>query len=491
MKNRHFLCTVFAILLCACTPNGGDPTPGPGPNPEPNKYTITYKDENGSILQTINDVLEGTMPLYTLDTPTKDDDEDYTYTFNGWIPEVVPATKDATYTATYKATEKDKTVDLGLKTIAEVRAICETLTNLNEAGIAVDMTRKVTIKALALSKKDLIKTAEPYNISSPCKIIFGDETGYIACASPDSKDGNTLYGKVGDYAGKTTKYYEVTGYISMYMKQPELYVPGKTYVMYDNVVNGETVVSYDVATYSSKNISLDGFYDEAVNTKYNMKGHGYGKFYTLESVKCVDRRDNVYMFTDGDSVMKVNKGLTSGFHVGKVYDIIGYISLEFWMPAFYAFSSKISAKSVDSLSKDDAIEITIADFKKYKSSQDDSFSDFSSYIKLFKNVYVSNVYATAIFVGGNYYVCVRDTYYSGKEYITGHETGQNQYGMIEIENNNYWNVTLDEIARYCPIAKYFNDEISFDFYYSPYYQTFSSNKPIWKVFAYNELILAE
>ena len=123
----------------------------------------------------------------------------------------------------------------------------------------------------------------------------------------------------------------------MYMKQPELYVPGKTYVMYDNVVNGETVVSYDVATYSSKNISLDGFYDEAVNTKYNMKGHGYGKFYTLESVKCVDRRDNVYMFTDGDSVMKVNKGLTSGFHVGKVYDIIGYISLEFWIPAFYAF----------------------------------------------------------------------------------------------------------------------------------------------------------
>lgn len=490
MKKKLFFCVLSAFLLCGCTntpmPDPG-PGPGPGPDPEPNKYTIIFKNYDDTVLQTLTDVVEGTVPTYTGSTPTKPEDDDYIYTFANWTPAVVAAYSNAVYTATYSSTEKSKVTDLGKKTIAEVREVCEKLTDLNEAGIAVDMTTKVTITGVAMYKFSTEKTAKPYNLSDCYKTIFGDSTGYIGCASPKSSDGNTLWGKVANYAGKTNKYYEVTGYISMYMNQPELYVPEKTYTMFDN----DGSVNFDVETYSSGKIDLDGFYEEACATKYNMAGFGYGKFYTVEGVKCVDKRDTVYMFTDGDSVMKVVAGNISGFTIGQNYDITGYVSLLNWIPSFYAFSAKTSAKTVENLSKDDATSITVADFRKFQSSQKDSTSNFSSYINLFKNVYVSNVYATAIYQSGNYYVCVRDTFYTGEEYITGHGVGQTQYGMIEISNDNYWNCTLDEIAKFCPIADYFDQEESFDFYYSPFLQEYYDKKPVWRVFAYNELILAE
>lgn len=67
-------------------------------------YTITWKDWNGTTLETDSNVKKGTMPTYDGVTPTRPDDE-YTYTWTGWEPEVVPATANQTYTATYSKTE--------------------------------------------------------------------------------------------------------------------------------------------------------------------------------------------------------------------------------------------------------------------------------------------------------------------------------------------------------------------------------------------------
>ena len=73
-------------------------------------FTISFVNWDGSNLQTLS-VTEGEMPQYTGSTPTRPDDEEYTYTFSGWTPAIVAATEDATYTANYTATPKSQGIN--------------------------------------------------------------------------------------------------------------------------------------------------------------------------------------------------------------------------------------------------------------------------------------------------------------------------------------------------------------------------------------------
>ena len=76
----------------------------------PPTYTITFANWDGSELQS-SQVEEGTLPEYTGATPERPEDEQYTYSFNGWTPTIVIASADATYTATYTATPKSQGID--------------------------------------------------------------------------------------------------------------------------------------------------------------------------------------------------------------------------------------------------------------------------------------------------------------------------------------------------------------------------------------------
>lgn len=70
---------------------------------ETNKYTITWKNYDGTILRTDYDVKYGTVPLYKGTKPHKPSDDEFTYRFTGWSPTLSEVVSDTTYVATFSA----------------------------------------------------------------------------------------------------------------------------------------------------------------------------------------------------------------------------------------------------------------------------------------------------------------------------------------------------------------------------------------------------
>ena len=69
-------------------------------NATKNSYTITWQNEDGSLIdQTM--VKYGVIPTHA--DPVKQNTVEYTYTFAGWTPNVVAVTGDATYRATFSS----------------------------------------------------------------------------------------------------------------------------------------------------------------------------------------------------------------------------------------------------------------------------------------------------------------------------------------------------------------------------------------------------
>ena len=85
------------------------------------EYTITFLDIDNRQLER-KSVPYGQTPTYTGTTPTKAQDDKYTYTFDGWTPAIETVKGEMTYTAKYKATPRPYTItfkngDKTLKTI--------------------------------------------------------------------------------------------------------------------------------------------------------------------------------------------------------------------------------------------------------------------------------------------------------------------------------------------------------------------------------------
>ena len=80
---------------------------------ETKQYEVTFYDEDGkTVLLETATYDYGTKPedITTPETPTKEEDDQYTYEFEGWDPELAEVTKNAAYTAKYKKVLKEFTI---------------------------------------------------------------------------------------------------------------------------------------------------------------------------------------------------------------------------------------------------------------------------------------------------------------------------------------------------------------------------------------------
>ena len=90
---KHFLTIGLPLLSCLAFASCG------GCDYD-SEYSITWQNYNGDVLE-VSQVKRGQYPCYQGDEPTRPEDEQYSYTFSGWTPEVEFVYSDATYKATY------------------------------------------------------------------------------------------------------------------------------------------------------------------------------------------------------------------------------------------------------------------------------------------------------------------------------------------------------------------------------------------------------
>lgn len=97
-----FSICAMSVTACGDVDNGG--------NDNAETYTVTWKNADGTVLETDKNVKAGSMPTYDGETPAKDGNEQYSYVFSGWSPAVGKVDKDITYTATFTPNTNTYTV---------------------------------------------------------------------------------------------------------------------------------------------------------------------------------------------------------------------------------------------------------------------------------------------------------------------------------------------------------------------------------------------
>jgi len=122
-----------------------------------NTYTVTWMNSDGVVLEVDENVPYGTVPSYNGATPAKASTAQYTYTFAGWSPEVVPVTGDVTYIAVFTAVTNTYTV-----------------TWMNDDGVVLEVDENVPYG-----------TVPSYNGAMPAKASTAQYTYTFAGWSPD------------------------------------------------------------------------------------------------------------------------------------------------------------------------------------------------------------------------------------------------------------------------------------------------------------------
>ena len=396
------------------------------------------------------------------------------------------ASDGSSASTTYSISIMSNIDDLGKKTIAQIKAYMSANPVPVEPGYkyGIDYSKKVNFDAIALESINLIKTKASFGLNAfSAKIIFGDETGYIAVTGKSTEGG--LVDGVKSHVGKADSKYHIVGYLSTYLGHPEIVVDEvETNANGKNGWDTTLSVTCDPFTISSDTISIEQFYDIAKDNNYNCAGHGYGEIYTFNNATCYfsDAGDDIYYLTDGERLLKVIGHNRGDLSAGKVYNVVGLLSMLNYSGAIYlqAFKEVTSATPVE-INLSSAIEEPIDTLRTVKASQDDTETRYPTYTMFWSHLYKTTGYLTTCTENGKYFIGIRDTYYSGS-IINGKVAAQTTYKMALIDNENFWNVDQDDLERYNPYYDYIDQNESVEVYYIPQQLDYSSKQACWKIF---------
>lgn len=175
-----------------------------------NKYTVTFVDENGTVLQE-KEVDYGVLPDYKGTTPSKPETAQYSYTFSGWTPAIAAVSGDATYTATFTATLKTYTITWVIDGTSETQTYeygaTPTHADPTKTGDAqYSYTFKGWTPEIVKVAGDATYTAQFEKKLNEYTVTFKDEDGRVLKAY------NLAYGDMPVYDGETPTKAETAEY---------------------------------------------------------------------------------------------------------------------------------------------------------------------------------------------------------------------------------------------------------------------------------------
>ena len=145
-------------------------------------WVVTFVNCDDSVLE-VQRVLAGATPVYTGATPTKEATTQNSYEFNGWAPEIAPATATATYKATY--TEIASLVTI---TVPEVAGAIATVTvsegDIISSGNTYTVKPGVTVTVTWASNGAFVITNSSTSFTAESDVTVGTSAGTLPTVTP-------------------------------------------------------------------------------------------------------------------------------------------------------------------------------------------------------------------------------------------------------------------------------------------------------------------
>ena len=162
-------------------------------------YTVTWKNWDGTVLETDTGVAYGTTPTYNSATPTRTADAQYTYTFSGWSPAVGAITGATTYTAQFSSTLRNYAITVNVDSSADYGSISPTTVANKDYGSAYS----VSGTTLTVGGTNVVATAN----TATAQYTYGFDGWYI---------GSTKITTAGTITGATTFTAKFTRTVNQY-----------------------------------------------------------------------------------------------------------------------------------------------------------------------------------------------------------------------------------------------------------------------------------